>query len=182
MEQIKILFFIVGTFFGVEQSRIISEKTTVTINPEEKTITILQENLIALIKNKSDSLKVQNELKKITQPNQLWSSEFTGYIKKEKEFYISEDKQYLNLSLTLTYTAITDLKAFGIDKNKEGDLSMTNYPKSHTKSADGILGERYWNFEANKPFTFTEEPLTDIPEEYRKFKMSLLPFWKTINQ
>lgn len=182
MEQIKILFFVIGAFFGVEQSGIIAEKSTVTIDPQEKTITILQENLVALIQNENDSLKIRNELSKITEINHTWNSEFNDYLKKEKSFYISEDTTSLNLKLTLTYNTDKDLKAFGINKNKEGKFSMTNFPKSHVKSTDGKLGERYWNFESNKPFTFSEEPLTDIPLEYQKFKRSVLPIWKTINQ
>lgn len=182
MEQIKILFFIAGTFFGVDQSRIIAEKTTVTINPQEKTIVILQENLVSLIKNEGDSLKVQNELEKIKQPNQSWSSEFKDYSKKEKDFYIAVDDQTLNLKLTLNYTSAKDLKAFGIDINKDDKFSMTNFPKSHTKSTDGKLGERYWVFETNNSFTFTEEPLTDMPEEFKIYKRNLLSFWKNIKQ
>ena len=49
-----------------------------------------------------------------------------------------------------------------------------------TKSVDSELGERYWNFEPNKPFTFTEEPLTDMPEKYKTYKKSLLPFYNSI--
>jgi len=180
MEEIKILFFIVGTFFGVNQSRVISEKTTVTIDPQEKTITILHENLITLIENESDSLQTKNELEKITQTGSTWSTEFANYPRKEKSFFMSEDSKTLNSKFTLTYSSTTDLKIFGIDKNKDGKFSMTNFPKSHIKSTDGKLDERYWNFEANKPFTFTEEPLIDIPKDYQKFKRSLLPIWKTI--
>ena len=180
MEEIKIVFFIVATFFGVNQSNVFSEKTTVTINPEEKNITILQENLISILLNESDSLQVKTELEKISQPNHLWSSEFKNYSRKEKEFYIDEDTQSLNLKLTLTYTSTHDLKAFGIDLNKDGKLSMMNFPKSHITSNEGTLGERYWNFEANKPFSFTLEPLKDIPETYKVYKTSVLPFWKTL--
>ncbi|MBU2919733.1 hypothetical protein KO504_00135 [Winogradskyella psychrotolerans] len=182
MEEIKILFFVIGTFFGIHQSNIIAEKATITINPEAKTITVLQENLISIIQNESDSLKVKSELENIIQPNYPWSSEFANYSKKEKYFFISEDTQTLNLKLTLTYKTTNDLKAFGINKNNVGKLSMTNFPKAHTKSTDGILGERYWNFNADAPFTFTEEPLTDIPTEYEIHKKSVLPFWKTIKR
>lgn len=182
MEEIKILFFVIGTFFGINQSNIIAEKATVTVDPEAKTITVLQENLISIIQNESDSLNVMNELEKITQPNYPWSSEFANFSKKEKCFFISEDTQTLNLKLTLTYTTANDLKTFGINKNSDGKFSMTNFPKAHTKSTDGILGERYWNFEANKPFTFTEEPLTEMPEKYQKFLMNLLPYWKSIKR
>ena len=180
MEEIKILFFVVGTFFGINQSGVIAETTTVTINPEAKTITIQHENLVSFIQKESDSLQIQNELEKIVQTNQPWSSEFEDYTKKEKHFYSSEDGKTLNSKLTLTYSSTSDLKAFGIDKNNDGKFSMTNFPKSHIKSTDGELGERYWNFESGKSFSFTEEPLTDLPEEYKAYKKSLLPFWKAL--
>lgn len=177
MEEIKILFFIVGTFFGVDQSRIIAESTTVTIDPEEKTITILQEDLISLIRDESDSLKVQNELTKITQTTHPWSSELTGFTKKHKNFYSAEDEKTLNLELRFTYTSPNDLSVFGIHVNNDGNFSMTNFPKSHLSSTDGTLGERYWVFDANQSFSFTEAPLTDLPDEYLEIKKSLLLYW-----
>lgn len=182
MEEIKILFFIIGTFFGVDQSRVIAENTTVTINPGEKTITILQENLISLIQNENDSLQVTAELSKIIKPDYPWSSEFDNYSKKEKKFFSAEDSKSLNSELILTYSDTKDLKVFGISINNEGNFSMTNFPRSHIKSMDGELGERYWTFEADKPFSFSEAPLTEMPENYKKTIKSLLPFWKSIKQ
>ncbi len=63
MELTKIIFFIIGSFFGIENSRVLADKTTVTINPEEKTIVILQEHIVSLIQSAVDSLKVLTELK-----------------------------------------------------------------------------------------------------------------------
>ncbi|WP_299112489.1 hypothetical protein [uncultured Winogradskyella sp.] len=180
MEEIKILFFIVGAFFGVNQSQIVAEKSTVTINPEEKTITIIQENLISVVQQESDSISLTAELLKVSNTNVKWSSEFDGYLQKEKEFYTSEDKKTLNLKLKLTYTTNDDLKDFGIYLNKDGEFSMTNFPKYHMSTTDGILNDRYWNFKADQPFTFTLEPLTDIPEKYNPYIKSLFPIWKTI--
>ena len=177
MEEIKILFFVVGTFFGVHQSNIISEKTTVIVNPQEKTIVIRQENLVTFIKTESDSLNIQNELSKFVHPNQSWSSELKNFSVKEKEFYKSDDHKSLHLKLSLTYSTLKDLKVFGIDMNNDGTFSMRNFPKSHTKSTDGFLEEPYWNFEADQPFTFTAEPLTDLPEAFQKLKTKVLPFW-----
>ena len=179
MELIKVVFFIIGTYFGVENSRVLAEKTTVMINPEEKTIIILHENVVSLFKNTEDSLKARTELKAITQPQHQWSSEFNDYSKKEKCFFISDDSRALNSKISLTYVSETDLKAFGIDLNPEGQLSMVNVPESHIKSTDGKLGERYWNFERNRPFTFTIEPFTNIPDKYKSQKKSLLPIWQT---
>ncbi|MBC3847043.1 hypothetical protein H8K90_11675 [Winogradskyella echinorum] len=182
MELIKILFFVIGSFFGVEQSQIFSEKTTVTINPTEKTIIVFNENILSLIKTKEDSLKVNNELKAISQSKQKWSKEFKNYSKKEQIFSISNDGETLNSKISLTYNNHADLKAFGIDINKKGQFSMMNFPKHHIKSADGTLGERYWNFDTTKTFTFTLEALTDIPEEFKVHIKSLLPYWKNMKQ
>ncbi len=63
MELTKIIFFIIGSFFGVENSSVLAEKTTITINPEEKTIVILQEHIVSLIRNADDSLMANTELK-----------------------------------------------------------------------------------------------------------------------
>ena len=180
MEEIKILFFIVGAFFGVNQSQIVAEKSTVTINPEEKTILILQENLISVVQKESDSISLTAELLKISDLETQWTSEFDTYSKKEKEFYTSEENKALNLKLTLTYSKNEDLAAYGIYLNKDGEFSMTNFPKYHMSTTDGILNDRYWNFKADQPFTFTLEPLTDLPEKYNAFIKSLFPIWKTI--
>ena len=170
MELIKILFLVVSSFFGVKESLVLSEKTIVNINPEEKTIVILRKNIVSIIQNESDNLKVRTELAAISKATYKWSSEFKDYTKKEKRFFISKDTKALNSKIRLTYNKVLDLKVFGIELNKDGKFSMTNFPKSHTKSADGELGKRYWISEANKTFSFTEEPLTKIPEAYKKFK------------
>jgi hypothetical protein len=36
MELTKIVFIIIGSFFGIENRRVLADKTTVTIAPEEK--------------------------------------------------------------------------------------------------------------------------------------------------
>ncbi|NRD22893.1 hypothetical protein HNV10_06550 [Winogradskyella litoriviva] len=182
MQEIKILFFIVGSFFGVNESQIISEKTTVTINPTEKTIFIVHENLISIVQKESDSITLTAELLKISKADAKWDSEFIGYSNTEKEFYLSEENETLNSKLKLTYSKIEDLVAFGIDVNKNGEFSMTNFPKYHITTTDGTLNDRYWNFKADQPFTFTIEPLIDMPEHYKTLVKSLFPIWKTIKE
>ncbi len=86
----------------------------------------------------------------------------------------------MNSKISLTYNNTTDLKAFGIDLNRDRKFSMIVIPRSHIKSTDGKLGERYWNFNTDKSFTFTTEPFNAIPEEYIACKKSLLSMWKTI--
>lgn len=122
MQEIKILFFIVGSFFGFNQGQIISEKTTITINPSEKTIFILQENLVSIIQQESDSLSVASELLKISKTDAKWESEFNNYSKKDIEFYTPEDSKTLNAKLELTYATLDDLVAFGINVNEDGEF------------------------------------------------------------
>lgn len=180
MELIKIIFFVIGSFFGLENSRVVAEKTTVTINPEEKTIHVLYDNIITIIQNKSDSTTVQNELKKIMNSNQNWDIDFESYAKKEKIFYAANGDTTLNGKLSLTYTNITDLKIFGIELDKNKKYTMTNFPSSNMSSTDGVLGERYWTFNSDKSFTFVLEPMRNMPEEYKAYIKSTLPYWKKL--
>lgn len=59
---------------------------------------------------------------------------------------------------------------------------MTNFPKFNIETTDGTLNDRYWNFKADQPFTFTLKPLTDLPEKYKGLVISLYPVWKTIKK
>ena len=52
------MFFVLGSFFGMKDGRIAAEKTTVTVNPLHREVTIIQENLIAVIQSESDAQKV----------------------------------------------------------------------------------------------------------------------------
>ena len=176
MERIKILFFIVGAFFGIERSLIISENTSITIHPQEKTIAILQENLITISKNATDSLNVLNELETLLQQSPTWHSDLKQFRHKKKHFFISEDQQTLNSKLELSYTTVLDLNVFGITLNKDGQFSMTDFPKSHIQTKDGKLVNGYWHFNSDNPFTFSEAPLTDLPESFKKHKKAFSRF------
>eukprot|EP01090_Pellita_catalonica_P005516 TRINITY_DN1557_c0_g1_i6.p1 TRINITY_DN1557_c0_g1~~TRINITY_DN1557_c0_g1_i6.p1 ORF type:complete len:103 (-),score=4.13 TRINITY_DN1557_c0_g1_i6:35-343(-) len=87
MEVIKIAFFVLGVFFG-ENSRIGAEKTTVTINPNKQTITIVQENIFALIANEADSMQVSTELEKVIARN--WRKEIETYPSKSCTFHVTD--------------------------------------------------------------------------------------------
>lgn len=58
MEQIKILFFALASFFGIEDGRIASEKTTITVYPQNKEVEIIQEGLFTVIQTQKDSTLV----------------------------------------------------------------------------------------------------------------------------
>jgi len=43
MEELKIMFFVLDSFFGMKDGRIAAEKTTMTVNPLHRKVTIIQE-------------------------------------------------------------------------------------------------------------------------------------------
>ena len=46
METIKIFFFAIASFFGIEEQLFFSEKTTVTVYPNEHKIEIIQKDIL----------------------------------------------------------------------------------------------------------------------------------------
>lgn len=175
MEKIKIVCFVIGSFFGIENSRIGSEKVTVTVNPIDKTIIIVQENLFSVIRSKNDSLSISKEFLKIYEDN--WLSELKDYSIKSLEFY-SDENHLLNAKITLHYTSFKDLKTYAIDVNQQGDYSIINIPEWNLKTEDGKLNGNYWNFNASKPFTFTLEAFKNMPEAYEAHKKSVYTIWE----
>ena len=173
MEIIKIILFTLGSFFGIENSPIASEKTTVTIHSNQKTITIKQEHLFSLIRNKQDSITVYNQLEKLVKKEIKWSSDLDSFTSKEVTFTTIENG-LVNATLELSYSDKEDLKVFGIDINREGNYSITNFPSSNLQTKDGQLNDNYWNFSTEKDVSYTVEPFNDIPKEYKPFKKNLI--------
>ncbi len=177
MEVIKIALYVLGMFFGIEDSRIASEKTTITINPITKLMVIENENLFTIIRNEEDSIAVAKELFQIMNNPSEWRSELEKYPSKKIEF-TSVKEGVLNAKLTLEYNDYSNLSDYAIDVNPEGKYSIVNIPNWNLKTTDGKLNGNYWNFDASKPFTFTLEPFLELPEEYQSSKRSLFSIWK----
>ncbi|MDE1208261.1 hypothetical protein [Tenacibaculum larymnensis] len=176
MEVIKIAFFVLGVFFG-ENSRIGAEKTTVTINPNEQTIIIVQENIFALIANESDSMQVSSELKKVVTRN--WRKEIESYPSKSCTLYVT-DEGSLNAKITLKYPSEHVLRDFALDFNKEAkEFSLINIPDWNVETEDGVLKGNYWRFSADNSFTFVVTPFKNMPDRFKSVKRSLLPIWES---
>lgn len=173
MEQI-IGFLILGSLFGIDNCRIAAGKVTVTINPVEKTIIIEQENLFSIIKSESDSVAIVQEFEKIHEED--WLRELKEYRKKSLEFYTDENN-LLNAKTTLHYNNFGDLKKFGISVSQEGNYQLVNIQAFNIKTENGLLNGEQWEFNASKPFTFTQA-FKDIPEEYKAHKKSVFAIWK----
>lgn len=178
MEVIKIAFFVLGVFFG-ENSRIGAEKTTVTINPKEQTITIVQENIFALIANEADTMQVSSELKKVVARN--WRKEIESYPSKSCTLYVI-DKGSLNAKITLKYPSENVLRDFALDFNKETkEFSLINIPDWNVETEDGAFKENYWRFSADNSFTFVVTPFKNMPDRFKSVKRNLLPIWEAEN-
>lgn len=176
MEVIKIAFFVLGVFFG-ENSRIGAEKTTVTINPNEQTIIIVQENIFALIANETDSMQVSSELKKVVARN--WRKEIESYPSKSCTLYVT-DEGSLNAKITLKYPSENVLRDFALDFNEEAkEFSLINIPDWNVETEDGALKGNYWRFSANNSFTFVVTPFKNMPDRFKGVKRSLLPIWES---
>ena len=175
MEVIKIAFFVLGVFFG-ENSRIGAEKTTVTVNPKEQKVTIVQENIFALIVKEGDSLQVSSELKKIIARN--WRKEIETYPSKSCTFYVT-DNGNLNAKIILNYPSEKELKDFALDFNQETkEFSLINIPDWNVETEDGALKGNYWRFSADDSFTFVVTPFKNMPDKFKSVKRNLKPIWE----
>ena len=65
METIKIFFFAIASFFGIEEQLFFSEKTTVTVYPNEHKIEIIQKDIFALTQTENDKQLAKKEWEKL---------------------------------------------------------------------------------------------------------------------
>jgi len=185
MEQIKILFFVLTSFFGIENGRIASDKTTITIHPQNKEIEIIQEGLFSIIQTKEDraiTLKQWNAIFEAKEKHTLtWSKELNEFPIKNLNFTFNEST--IQSRLMLKYTKEKDLRALGIWYNEEkNEFSINNIPHNNIKTEGGKLEENYWIFNAENTVTYTIEPFLQMPEEFKEFKKTLKELLKTEKQ
>jgi hypothetical protein len=175
MEELKIMFFALGSFFGMEDGRIAAEKTTVTVNPLHREVTIIQENLFAVIQLESDAQKVLEQWQKFNNWNEKetpWSVELDSF--SEKSFFFSQDKKSMEPHLVLRYSSEKELQALGIWYNKEkNQFSINQIPEENIKTKEGNLDGNYWVFDGDSTFSFTVEPFPQMPAPHQIYKQTL---------
>ncbi len=175
MEQIKIIFFLLGSFFGIENSRIASDKTTVTIYPEKHKIEIVQENLFTIIQAEKDTALILAQWEQLAnrKENKLpWAKELENFT--NKNVTIENKEGAIAPRISFNYTDEDDLRALGIWYNNEKkQYSINNIPREHTASENGKLEGNYWIFEGNSKFSFTIEAFIDLPNEFKKSKLAI---------
>ncbi|UAB80083.1 hypothetical protein INR76_08035 [Marixanthomonas sp. SCSIO 43207] len=177
MEQIKILFFALASFFGIENGRIASDKTTITIHPQDKEIEIIQEGLFTVIQTEEDKTITLKQWNKIVDAEEkhtlIWSKELKEF--PVKKFNFTFNSKTIQPHITLKYTKEKDLRVLGIWYNEEkNEFSINNIPQNNIKTEDGKLEGNYWIFNSENTITFTIEPFLQMPEKYREFKKPLI--------
>ncbi|WP_417196561.1 hypothetical protein [Bizionia sp.] len=176
MEQIKILFFVLSSFFGINDSQIAAEKTTVIISPKSQEIEIIQENLFTVIQSEKDTTSVLEQWKKLVNAEAdntyAWAKDLENF--PIKNLTLKSIKKNIQPHLKLNYSTEKDLRVMGIWYNKEKNQFFINHiPQQNLKTTDGKLVENYWIFDGANTFSFTIEPFLQMPENYKKFKKPL---------
>ncbi|MEP2278977.1 hypothetical protein [Maribacter sp.] len=180
MEQIKIIFFLVGSFFGIENSTIAADKTTVIIYPENQKIEIIQEKLFTIIQSKKDTattLAQWNKIANLRENETPWAKELEHFT--NKNLSIKNTGTTIETHISLNYNDPNDLRAMGIWYNTDmHHFSINEVPRNHITSETGILEDNYWIFNDNNTFSFTTEAFLDLPNEYKKLKLPITAMLK----
>lgn len=191
MHEIKILFFALESFFGMDGGRIVADKTTIHIYPKEQEIEIIQEGLSAFIQSENDEKIVLEEWDKIynwKEKGTAWAKELDNFI--SKDFKLTPVKMttqtYLVLIrpvLRLKYSQEEDLASMGIwfdaDKN---EFSLNNIPEYNIQSDYGKLEGNYWVFSADDQIIFTIEPFLTMADEPKKSRIPLQKLLRKYNE
>ena len=76
MEAIKLVFFVLGVFFGVETTSVVAEKTIVTIDPTSNVMEIQLKNLLAVYPKENDPTLVEKKFSEMYTKKDSWNSLF----------------------------------------------------------------------------------------------------------
>lgn len=186
MEVIKIIFFVLGSFFGMENSYIIADKTHVTVDPDKRIITIAQENLFTIIRDKRDSIKITNELYRIGNPaaketRHEWIEEFASYEFKTLDMISDHEQEKLNANIKLKYNTKEQLKDFAIEYiTEENSYAIINIPEWNIETTTGVLKGNFWYFKDE--ISFSLSPAKTMLDEYKKHKKGLYTYWEKIKK
>ncbi|XLS29085.1 hypothetical protein ACJD0Z_18040 [Flavobacteriaceae bacterium M23B6Z8] len=177
MEQIKVIFFLLGSIFAQENSRIASAITEVTVDVPQKTITITQQHIFTASETETDYDLTKKQLKDIIQ-NQTLSEDLKEFCLQELVFEKAANQ--LNATIVLSYKKMEDLRSMGLFTTKEGQLSHIHIPDWNISSEQGTLKGKYWYFSVDTPFSFTIDMNTKMNASYKDKLQSLLPVWEEL--
>ncbi|QKX03484.1 hypothetical protein HN014_00640 [Aquimarina sp. TRL1] len=175
MLEVKIAFFVIGAFFGMQNARIVAEKTVVTLHPEQQLIEFEQQNLYAVLMRKEDSLLLNEEWKILNTPeNRSWVKEVSDKDTAVLEFR-KEDKS-ITAYIAFTYSEEKVLQPFGLYKNKEGKWCIKNIPDWNIESKEGTLKGGYWVFDAQQKIRFSVRPYFETIEKQGYTKQDIYSY------
>ncbi|MDR7127907.1 hypothetical protein J2X69_000235 [Algoriphagus sp. 4150] len=179
MEQIKLVFFLFGSFFGIEDSYIIAERTDVKIDTQNHVIDIYQKNVYTIIVSEEDSIAVSEELFRIGNPaakekSFLWAEELNSYACKTFDIRSDSENEKLDISLNLKYDTPEQLRDFAVNYvEEEGTYAIVNIESLNIETTTGELRGNYWYFKDEISFSI-------FPDTPNYPKTSLYEYWEKV--
>ena len=150
MEEVKIFFIILGTFFMREQPSLVAQKATISVDPLKREILIVQENLLSTTDVKD---VVQTEEYQKIKANQInWVEELEGFKNKRVDF--EESGETVNARISFNYTDPKELSTINIASH-QNSFSVFQDEKLAPLTGEHYVEEPYLVFSSKSPFSFT---------------------------
>ena len=84
MNEVKIFFIIIGTFFMREQPSLVAEKAVISVDPIKKQVVIVQKNLISTVEEQS--VAKTEEFQKLKNKELHWVNDLNVFKTKKLVF------------------------------------------------------------------------------------------------
>lgn len=180
MNEIKVLVFVLCSFFQTEEDRIFAEKATITIDPLDKTVEIILEDPFTIIDTNEDFEATRIQYDSILQwsnKNTNWSKELDHFIDKQLNVIhkdAEKDSKSSIFNIKLNYENEKDLEILGIWFNQaKNNYAINKTPDIHL-SSEPIEGTgKYWYFDAEIPFGYILKPFANSTNEFYENKVYL---------
>src|SRR5690606_27935811 len=117
MNEVKIFFIIIGTFFMREQPSLVAEKAVISVDPIKKQVVIVQKNLISTVEEQS--VPKTEEFQKLKNKELHWVNDLNVF--KNKEVSIQENGNSVSLTVSFTYDKPEDLSIINIDYSERSE-------------------------------------------------------------
>ena len=149
MIEIKLLFFILGSFFMLEQPNLFAEKVKVYLDPVKKEVRIEQYGLLSS-EVESDIAKTA-EYGKIKNNEVNWVKETDSFTNKRVEWHLSDKEP--KLVIHFNYTNPADLETMGIYA-KEDEVSVFEFENMKILAGKPTEEENFVTFNKKELIAF----------------------------
>ncbi len=150
MDEIKIFFIIIGTFFMREQPGLIAENATVFVDPLKKEVRIEQQNLIST--TAVQEIEKTEEFLKLKKHELAWSDELEVF--KNKQISFQENNGKISSTITFNYDRPEDLSKINLHYS-DSEFSILQEENMEAKSGKSEKKEPYLIFSDSTPFSFS---------------------------